>query len=344
MKTILWLVGLTLLVAPFVQAHGAAAPRPQDTRLLHDHNDDCGGDGITSNCRGTLDLIALDVQEFWDGTEKVRFRLTMDQGQSGSHKLTFSYDSSAAGKKSFDITSSDQVTFSGGFDQLSVSSANDGSRFILDAVTTSEKAGLPTNAKLSNFRVEARRDNTLGDFMPGGYQGPLGAVQDPAQGDGPTNYVKPDYLWRGPGYYTIISGPNAEGVGEKATTVLKIINALDAAQTVTLRLTSTAGTATFTNGATEKVIDVARKGSVDVEIQAKGASEGQIVVTATTNLGGWMQRDRAFTIEPGMTSTPTTAEPVDSTTDATSSEGAPALTGTLVAVGMLALVAARRRW
>lgn len=338
MRTILVVLTAVLVLSPFVQAHGAAAPRAQDTRLLHDHNDDCGGDGVTANCRGTLDLIALDVQEFWEAdTEKVRFRLTMDKGQSGSHKITISYDT-PSGKKTLETTTTDQATFSGGFDKLSIVSANDGTRFILEAVTTSEKAGLTVNSKISNFRVEARRDNNLGDYMPGGYQGTLGPVQDPAQGDGPTNYVRPEYPWRGPGHYVYINGPDATGSGSKASTTLQLQNNLDAAQTVTIKLSTDKGSAKFTGGSTEKVLDVARRGTTEFTVEAEGAADGKILITATTNLGGKTYGERTFTIA---------SSGVDGTTGDTTSdnptgepEGAPmpsavALLGVLLAVALI---------
>ncbi len=342
MRTVLAVSAVLLVLLPHaVQAHSAAAPRAQDTRLVHDHNDDCGGDGVTSNCRGTIDLIALDVQEFWDGAVKVNFRFTLDKGQSGSHKLTLTYEA-PSGKKSFEVSTTDQTTFTGGFDKLAVSSANDGTRFTLEGTMTSEKAGLAPNAKLSNFRVEARRDGTLGDFMPGGYQGPLGAVQDPAQGDGPTNYVRPEYQRRGTEYYVALSGPEATGEGTTATVTLEVINALDAAQTAKVTLSSDVGKATFAGGGTEKTVDIARKGSATFDVEVEGAATGKIFITVTTNLGGKLDRDRGFTITPSGGSDPT-GDPSGEIPVDEPSKGAPLPPMGLLAIAILAAIAWRRR-
>jgi hypothetical protein len=89
-----------LLVAVPVLGHGAPSPKDQDTRLLHDHNDDCGGDdaGSLSNCRGTHDLIALDVREAHDPSlgDVVVFRLILNGG-SGELRdvLTLKVDGAA---------------------------------------------------------------------------------------------------------------------------------------------------------------------------------------------------------------------------------------------------------
>lgn len=336
------LIGLACLalLLPVVEAHGAAAPRPQETRLLHDHNDDCGGDGVTTNCRGTLDLIALDVQELYDGGDKVNFRITFDTGQSGSHKLTLTFDS-PSGKKTFETTTTDQAKFTGGFDKLTVSSTGDGTRLWLDATTTSEKAGLSGGGKISNFRLEARRDNTLGDFMPGGYQGPLGPVQDPSQGDGPTNYVKPDYQGRGASYYVFVTGANAIGSGGKATASFAVQNQLDVAQTVTLTVSADGADVSFGGPAT-KVVDVARKGSANVEVDVDGEGQGQFTITATTNLGGRTVRTGSYSIE--AESAPGTDDPSSDPVTVTDEpdKGAPMIPLAMTALAIL-IAASRRR-
>lgn len=338
MRRILLLASLALFLAPLAEAHSAAAPRPQDTRLLHDHNDDCGGDGVTSNCSGTIDLIALDVQEFWDGADKVNFRFTLDKGQSGTQKLTLSYDS-PSGKKAFETTTTDHATFTGGFDKLTVSSAGDGTRLWLDATTTSEKAGLSGGGKISNFRLEARRDNTLGDFMPGGYQGPLGPVQNPNQGDGPTNYVKPDYQGRGASYYVFLTAPNAIGSGGKATASFAVQNQLDVAQTVTLSVSADGADVSF-DAQTTKVVDVARKGSANVEIDVDGEGQGQFTITATTNLGGRTVRSGSYSIAADSASTTDGAS--SSLPPEEPSKGAPMIPLAMTALAIL-IAASRRR-
>lgn len=325
-----------LLFAPLAQAHGAAAPRPQETRLLHDHNDDCGGDGVTSNCRGTIDLIALDIQELYDGGDQVNFRFTLDKGQAGSHKLTLSYDS-PSGRKTFETTTTDQSKFTGGFDKLAVSSAGDGTRYWLDASMAADKAGV--TGKISNFRIEARRDNTLGDFMPGGYQSPIGPVDNPNQGDGPTNYVKPDYQARGASYYVFLTAPNAQGSNGKATASFAVQNLLDAPQTVRLTVSSEGAQASF-GGAAEKVVDVPRKGSQDITVDIEGDGDGRFTLTATTNLGGRTMRDGTYSIaetEPDPTNDGTTTPPTDD-----DSQGAPGIPLALTALALL-IAAARRR-
>ena len=325
-----------LLLAPLVQAHGAAAPRAQETRLLHDHNDDCGGDGVTSNCRGTIDLIALDIQESYDGGDQVNFRFTLDKGQAGSHKLTLAYDA-PGGRKSFETTTTDQSKFTGGFDRLVVSSAGDGTRYWLDATLSADKAGV--TGKISNFRVEARRDNTLGDYMPGGYQGPLGPVDNPNQGDGPTNYVKPDYQARGASYYVFITAPNAQGSNGQATASFAVQNLLDTPQTIRLTVSAEGAQASF-NGATEKVIDLPRKGSQGVELDIEGEGDGRFTLTATTNLGGRTVRDGTYSITAGTQPDPTNSQTTPPPDD--DSQDAPGIPLVLTALALLIALARRR--
>ena len=305
---------------------------------MHDHNDDCGGDGVTSNCRGSIDLITLDVQEFNDGADKVAFRFTLDKGQAGSHKLTLSFDS-PSGKKTFETTTADQTSFSGGFDKLTVSSAGDGTRYILEAQTTSEKSGLTGSNKVSNFRVEARRDNTLGDFMPGGYQGAIGPVQDPPQGDGPTNYVKPDYQARGASYYVTVAAPNVSGTDGRGVASFEVRNLLDVAQTVTLRVASDSADASFAGDA-ERTIDLPRKGSQTVEVEVSGTGTGQFTITATTNLGGKTARDGSYDISGSSQVTdPVSENPTKGPDD---SKGAPTIPLAMTGLALL-IVASRRR-
>src|SRR5688572_31439732 len=77
-----------LLPPPPAAAHGPPVVRDQDTRLLADHNDDCGGDdaGALENCRGSHDLVSLDLREAYDEElgNVVVFRLLMNLGEGGA--------------------------------------------------------------------------------------------------------------------------------------------------------------------------------------------------------------------------------------------------------------------
>src|SRR5688572_16584336 len=78
------LLALVVLAMP-VEGHSAPNPAEDATRLLADWQDDCGGDGgaATGGCRGSHDLLALDVLEARDPQlgDVVVFRLFADAGR-----------------------------------------------------------------------------------------------------------------------------------------------------------------------------------------------------------------------------------------------------------------------
>ena len=275
---------LALTLLPAASAHEAPSPRDYETRLLHDWNDDCGGDGgaATGACRGSLDLIALDVQERHDPVlgHAVAFRFLMDKGAGGSQRVTLTMD----GGRSFELATSDGAAFTGtGFDRVgAAASLGDGTRFAVEAVARASSLG-GSGATLSGLKVEAAGGSGVGDFMPGGCNSAIGACID--AGQSASQYIRPAYPLRGAGYYVTLTGPAAAEAG--GITELGIRNDLRrSAQSVTL--TATDGAMFHDAAGQEKAaikVELAGAQSATAHLLAKGGS-GTVTVTAVTDLGG----------------------------------------------------------
>jgi hypothetical protein len=370
------LLAFLVLLAPLAAAHGPGPAMDQDARLLADHNDDCGGDdvGALSSCRGTHDLVSLDVRELHEGgSDLVVFRFLLNGGNAADglrDVLSLKADGAA---KTFEIRTTNNQDFQGtGFTSVSKAlPTGDGTRFIVEATVRRDSLG-PVGAKLTEFKVEAFRGSTSGDYMPGGYHGPVGQVSDPDQSP-PTNRVagclRPGtqqieqahcYRLRGPGYYVALDDPGSQQVpadGE-VLVVLQLRNQLpNTAQALTVTATAADGVrARFHDPASgggegyaaELRIDLPKGGSTSSHLaldQATAGASGAVTVTVTTDLGGRLQLAVPFEVVTGAAPNPTpTAGDGDADNGGGGRFGAP---GPGPALALLALAtaawAARRR-
>lgn len=357
--TVALLVALALV--PAAAAHGVSKP-DADVRLLQDWNDDCGGDGgaISGSCKGSNDLIALDLIEKADPSGDLGvFRLFMDKGQSGSHDVVISMGT-PGGAKAYTVHSTDDSHFSGsGF--VSVGNAvplNDGTRFTVDAAVRLSDLGGP-GAKLSGFKVDAKQNGAVGDFMTGGCHNAVGdCVHNSASDSDGGNFVKPDYTLRGPTYYVSVDSPGPQQVNldDESLVQLDLKNELRATpQGVTLSVAGADGVearfhdpaAAQGSGYTETYrIDLKGGQSTFAHLALKGTTagaSGTLTLTATTDQGGRTQVTVPYTVgsdgaggETGSGGEPSSEPAKD--------KGSPLPAGALVALALLgsALVARRR--
>ncbi|MFA5943900.1 MAG: hypothetical protein WC876_05485 [Candidatus Thermoplasmatota archaeon] len=368
------LVFALVLMAPLAAAHGAPAAKDQDTRLLADHNDDCGGDeaGTLGNCRATHDLVALDVRERHDGGQDVVvFRFFLNGGTAADglrDVLTLKADGAA---KTFELRTTNNVDFQGtGFDSVSkAQSASDGTRFIVEATVKRANLGAVAS-KLTDFKVDAFRGTTSGDYMPGGYNGPLGQVSDPAQSPA-TNRIasclKPGtqqieqatcYRLRGSGYYISIDDVGAQTVAANAERIvqLKLRNELaNTPQSLTITVAGADGirarfhdaNAQLGEGYSDSLrIDLPKSGSTFSHLaldEGQVGASGTLTVTVTTDLGGRSQQTVPYTVSdaPATTSESSSTSPPP-TDDGGNGIPAPAPALLVLALAAAALAARRR--
>jgi hypothetical protein len=329
-----------LLASPAV-AHEAPDPRDYETRLLHDWNDDCGGDGggATGACRGSLDLIALDLQERHDAAlgHLAVFRFILDEGAAGAQRVTLALD--AGGARTFELRTSDGRSFTGtGFDRVGGAvPLGDGTRFAVEAVVKASSLG-GTGATLSGFRLEAHSGAGRGDLMPGGCQNTVGDCIDAGRSD--SQYVRPSYALRGPGYYVSVAAPNGARA-DGSIVELAVRNELRrSAQALTLSVSASAGLqAVFHDAAGQErptlEVPLAGAQSTTVHVLVRGGASGTVTVEAASDLGG--RTVATFPVAAGGEGTGGPA----ATTAAPTTQASPAA-GTLLPALALALVAWRR--
>ncbi len=372
------LAAATLLLAmPAAQAHGGAPPRAHETRILHDMNDDCGGDGVTANCRGTHDLIALDVRETWDPTlgDVLVVRLTLDKGASGAalkDTLTVKVGSAT---KTFALETADDKAFTGAFDRVAGPfPLNDGTRFAVEGTLKRSTLGAAVGDTLSGWALQSASGTTEGDKMPGSYRTSLG-TDGPApasEASDPTAYGPASYKLKGPVQYArLVSEPRMVSVtaGGEALVVLTVTSLLGDQgagrpgldQAIHLEAADADGAEVrFHNpsaGAYAATHDaVLRKGAaleVHVAVQGEAPASGALRVTLTTDLGGRVVLEVPYTVTaPGstapasttLTSTSMPASDPEETASDGSGNGAPG-PGPLPLAVMLAAMAlwSRRR-
>jgi hypothetical protein len=369
------LAALVLLVAvPLASAHGAPAAKDQDTRLLADHNDDCGGDeaGSLGNCRSTHDLIALDVRERHDnGQDVVVFRFFLNGGNAADglrDVLSLKADGAA---KTLEIRTTNNQDFQGtGFDSVSkAQSINDGTRFTVEA-TVKRSSLAPVGGKLTDFKVDGYRGTTHGAYMPGGYDNGALSNADPAQSPA-TNRVasclKPGtqqieqahcYRLRGPGYYLTVDDPGEQSVAAGAETIvqLHLRNALpNTAQALTVTVEGADGVrarfhdpnAASGEGYSDELrIDLPKAGSTSSHLaldEGQPGSSGTLTVIVTTDLGGRTEATIPYTVGEGPAETTPPAQ-TGGDDGGGDDKGAPAPAAVLAFVSLLgAALAARRR-
>lgn len=288
-----------LALLPLASGHGAPDPAETATRLLHDLNDDCGHeDALGNDCRGGHDLIALDLQERWDGSrDVVILRLFMDKATDYPVQ-----DVIKVGGATVTLSTSNDQTFSvtGAQSVSSPKSLNDGTRFSLDVTLTAQSLG-GRGATLSGFSVESRVGGQGGDVMPGACSNSVGpCTTQPSQSS--TAYERSSgYTLRGPTYYVQATGPSKVSVneGREQLANLQIKNLLrTTSQNVIIQSAAANGVDVAfhvggnPSGASYKSsVSMALSGSststLHMRVQGLDAgATGSITVTYTTDQGG----------------------------------------------------------
>lgn len=353
-------VVLLLLFVPVAAAHGAPPERGQDTALLADHNDDCGGHSATDpdRCNGTHDLVAMYVQEAYDPTlgDVVKFRFMLNGGQASDGLRDVLTLKANGATKTFELRTTNNIDFQGtGFDAVAKavplrfpSGSADGDRFLVEATVKAASLG-GIGAKLTDYKVDAFRgsNNARGDYMPGGAFNGVIDNTDPDQGDEATNrYRAAGYTLVGPTYYAKVTPPASLTLasGASTTSSVTLANLLrsadwDTRQVATLTVAATAGLTASIDGATTDTIDLPTTGTVDVPLKVMsqgGPGTGQVTLTVTTNLGGRTVHTIPVTVQD--------EAPSSSSSSATTSDsaGAPA-PGLMMLVAVLGLAVLVRR-
>jgi hypothetical protein len=313
---------LLLLCVPAAVGHAAPDPTPEWTRLLADWTDDCGGDGgaATGSCRGSHDLLALDVREAHDAQlgDAVVFRLYLDSGQSGLRRDVLSMKTSQ-GDKTFAWQTSDEKRFTGtGFDRVSDAvSIKDGTRYYVEGwVRASAFGGVggTLGGKAGDIRVDAYAGGQVGDFMPGGCHNNLGDCVDTGESRG--QYIRPEYKLRGTGYYVALDGPAnaAVEVTRETRVTIQVRNSLNAGQVVALSVSAGEGASIRLESPASGSLELPSRASGQAILVLQGLQEGPgaIQVTAVTDLGGRTQLSIPYTVGPcescGSPTTPATTK------------------------------------
>ncbi len=351
------LAALAVAALPSASAHGAPTPVDFMARLLADDNDDCGAHGDPNpagSCRGSDDLIALDVQEKANGeATTLVFRFWLDKGTTFPVTNTLTFQAGGAAK-SFAIktTNGQSYTVESGFDAVAApKSVNDGTRSTVDASVDAAKVGA-IGTKLTSIKVESKSGSNLGDYMPGGCRNNLGECSGTDQ---ETRYST-DYTLRGPAYYAKMDAPTTPirvpAGGDSQLTQITLTNSLSkSAQTLTLTLTGAngvsggfhAGEPTSASQYTStKQVALQGKQQTVLHLRLHGDTidaAGTLTLTLTTDLGGRVVAQIPYEVVPSGSATdlPTTAS-----SPATSSKGSPAAAAPLVALGLLAIALRRR--
>ncbi|HUR62959.1 MAG TPA: hypothetical protein VM241_00605 [Candidatus Thermoplasmatota archaeon] len=353
---------LAFLAAPLAAGHGAPAgdvsPNGPFFRVLADYSDDCGGHGAASTCQGTLDLIALDVQEKADAAsgELVVFRFTLDAGQTGATlKATTTFQAGGA-QKSFSIQSTDNSHFTGSADQvLDARPLNDGTRFQVDAVLKLSSLG-SVGDRLGGFQVESVRGSTKGDLMPGTYKTPLG-TDGPAPANDPTCGCPRSvaYALQGPTYYLGLNPPSGTQMASNGQDLpvpiqLGLENKLNRAQTITVTATGADGvTAGFHAGGDGMHVEYKPQAEVALGAQDRGTTlhlnlhgeragtSGTLTITATSDLGGRTTVQVPYTVKEASAD----GDPAPATHERTS-KSSPAPAALLLGLALLGAALRRR--
>lgn len=344
-----------VLFAPTGQAHGASPPEAAFTRLLADVNDDCGGDAgaATGGCKGSHDLLAIDVQEKWqDGGDVMVFRFWLDKGRSLPITDTLSFNSPSGVKSlAFRTTDDSSFTAASGFQAMGQpQSLGDGARFTIDGMVGLDALGLKAGDAISDFKLESRGSSGVGDYMPGGCHNVIGEC---AATDTSTVYTKTEYRMQGASYYATLTpeaGPSAVAVGSTKTVMVGLENKLADSQSITIRVNPADGveaglhSGSFTGDGVPPAtltVDVPAHGTSNIHLMLKGvaSASGALTVTWDTDRGGHGTATVHYRVDAGSSGQGSSDENGNGKPQ---SKGSPApAAGILVA--LLALAVIRRR-
>lgn len=310
MRTLLALALLAVAAMPAALAHGGPSPDPRHTRLLVDWRDDCGGDGgaQTGSCKGSHDLLTLDVREVRDAAlgDAVAFRLFLDKGQAGPRRDVLTVDTST-GARTFTFQTSDDRTFTsgGGFERVEgpFGVPNEATRLYVDGFVGLSSLGKAGDT-ISGFKVEAFVDGSVGDYMPGGCHNTVGDCIVTGSKD---DYTRQSYTLRGPGYYARLTAPGRSDIAADTETfvALEVKNLLAMPQQVTLTAQAPPGlTVRFhapASGYAERLqVDLGSQGSTTVHLALTGAAgtEGAVLLALATDQGGYQEASMQVAVGP----------------------------------------------
>jgi hypothetical protein len=176
----LLVAALLALSAPPASAHGAAAAREIDTRVLLDHDGALGYGGcLDGSClpgtgldSGALDLLALDVRELRDanGTALLAFRTTAqsEAAQVAGRSIAISFTLGGQAK-ALTLQGDGLAYTSADVDQAFVSKdpIGDGHAKAVEAWVSLARLGAKPGDTLTNIQVASGVGTTKGDIVPG---------------------------------------------------------------------------------------------------------------------------------------------------------------------------------
>ncbi len=360
MRTTLPLAILVALAAlPAALAHGAPSPVDYQSRVLADDNDDCGGDGAvsaTGNCRGSHDLIALDIQERDLGSGlDLSFRFWFNKGATYPITDTLTFKAGGVAKTLAIKTINDQsFAVEAGFASVGAPhDIGDEGRFWVEATVKASALGIGVGTELKEFRVESKAGSNLGDFMPGGCKTSLGT--DCAGTDTSTRFSGV-YTTRGASYYASLTAPSqtiqvAEGSDSAIVNVEVVGQLAFSKQTITVSLQGLDGASGgFHHGAhgdndpyePTATVTLTGRQSTNLHLRLHGdqaGASGTLTLLLTTDLGGRTTATIPYTVTEPSAQTSSDGGHVGHTS---SSKGSPAAAAPLVGLALLGLALRRR--
>lgn len=336
---------------PGVQAHGAAAPREIDTRVLLDDDGlfgygGCGpateaGAPCTPEPQG-LDVLALEVREAWLGDEPaIGFRLVYQAASVQPDRgldlaLVVNGTETTLGVHSKDGTSYGYA----GFDRIDGPvDAFDGHPKAIDAWVRLSTLGATVGDELTGIRLDSTSGGAPDDLMPGTYmtngvEAPhLPHDTDPAEA---LEAATPGtYTLKGPAPLVTLSADIAVlDTNASRDVTVRLANPLTSlAQTVTISAQADGILATVT----PRNVTLEAGASRDVVVHvADVAATGNLTLVATTDLGG--RATTQLLVVP-----PPAAQPTQSSSASVPPKDTPAPAGALLAIALVALAVVRRR-
>lgn len=355
------LLAAIALLAPGASAHGAAAEREVDTRVLADQDGLLGYAGCLEGLclppeglgAGALDLLALDVRELSDanGTALLAFRTiaqaNVEQQAGRSLSISFTVGGQA---KTLTLTGDGLTYASSDVDRAFVSTdtIGDGHAKAIEAWVALARLGAKPGDALTDLRVATFAGTTKGDLMPGTWHS-ASAQDEPVPfipGEPPGG---PDDLAAGePGAYTL-KGPAKllEATADRASldtshSAAKLtVTVKNPLATLPQFVTLSAAGADLRVAVEPATVNLDPGASKTVTLTVRGPT-ATLNVTAASDLGGHANLSVPVVNTHGATSSNSTTTTTATTTEST--KKSPGLSLAPLALGLAAVALARRRW
>ncbi len=362
-----------LFTASLFLTTGAAlvAPEPdkQETRVLHDHDED---PALILAGKHGHDILALDVREVWSslyGEPMMVFELTLDKGCNVPFnatgpckglKETIKFKAGAT-QHALSWTTDDQVNWTGDFDAFAgPHSIANSTAFKLEGHIRFSRLAVVPGTVLTNWFVEGEADGQAADKMPQGF---FAGIPDPLG----KAYNAGSYAVRFPDYYSSLDiGPDqidmSAASGVKTTVDYTVHNPLEVAQQMEVDFLAASGfTVRFIDDAGKSVVrhvftlEANETKTMQFTVQATQArSTTELTLRLMTELGGIDFDDVRLDVEkPPVTRTATQTQSSTLTTTVTQtntadtdgepSEDSPGVGLVVGAVALLGAVAWVRR-